>query len=256
MARFENKVALVTGSGRGIGRAIAVRLASDGANIIVNDIRDNEDAEQTVQRIKDTGVEAHFIQADVSSVTDVYRLVEESVAQFGQLDILVNNAGIERKAPFWEMSEAQYDQVMNVNLKGAVFATQAFVKHVMKQQGSGVIINNSSVHEELPFPNFTAYCASKGGLQMMTRNLAVELAPHHIRINNVAPGAIKTEINEQLMDKPELMSALRENISMGHMGEPEDVAAVVAFLASDDAKYVTGSTYYVDGGLTWHYEEQ
>ncbi len=256
MGRFTGKVALVTGSGRGIGRAIAVRLAQEGADIVVNDLHDNDDSAETIRQIEALGVKAHFIATDISKVDAVKAMVAEGVATLGQLDILVNNAGIEIRAPFWEVTEQQYDVVMAVNLKGAFFCTQAFVQHLQATNRKGVIVNNSSVHEELPFPNFTAYCTSKGGLQMMMRNLAVELAPLNIRINNVAPGAIKTPINATLLSKPELLGPLKANISLNRLGEPEDVAAVVAFLASDDAKYVTGSTYYVDGGLMFHYQEQ
>ena len=256
MERFTGKVALVTGAGRGIGSAIAIRLASEGANIVVNDLNSSDDSAETIKQIEATGAKAHFIATDISKVEAVKNMMEEAVATFGQVDILVNNAGIEIRAPFWEVAEAQYDIVMAVNLKGAFFCTQAFVQHLRATSRPGVIVNNSSVHEELPFPNFTAYCMSKGGMQMMMRNLAVELAPLNIRINNVAPGAIITPINATLLSKPELLGPLQANISMHRLGTPEDVASVVAFLASDEARYVTGSTYYVDGGLMYHYTEQ
>jgi glucose 1-dehydrogenase len=256
MQRFSGKVALVSGGGRGIGRAICVRLAQEGANIVFNGRKNDENVAETIRQVSETGAKVHFIQSDISEVSAVFAMVEETLKVFGQLDILVNNAGIEINAPFWEVTEKDYDAVMNINLKGMFFLTQAFVKYVKENNRAGVVVNNSSVHEELPFPNFTAYCASKGGMQMVMRNLAVELAPLGIRINNVAPGAIKTPINADLLSKPELLSTLQNNISLGRLGEPEDVAAVIAFLASDDAKYVTGSTYYVDGGLTFHYKEQ
>jgi glucose 1-dehydrogenase len=256
MGRFSGKVVLVTGSGRGIGRAIAVRFAQEGANVVVNDLHDDDNAKETIKQVLTTGAKGFFIQADISKAENVNTMVTGAVQTFGQLDILVNNAGVEIRAPFWEVTEQQYDIVMNVNLKGMFFLTQAFVKYLKENNRPGVVVNNSSVHEELPFPNFTAYCASKGGLQMVMRNLAVELAPLKIRINNVAPGAIRTPINADLLSKPELIGPLEANISLHRLGEPEDVAAVVAFLASDEAKYVTGSTYYVDGGLAYHYTEQ
>jgi len=256
MNRFAGKVALVTGSARGIGRAIAVRLASEGANVVINDLREDEQSAETMKQVLATGSKALFVQADISQVASMPGLIERCISEFGQLDILVNNAGVEIHAPFLEVTEKQYNIVMDVNLKGMFFLSQAFAQYLVKSKRGGVIVNNSSVHEELPFPNFTAYCASKGGMQMVMRNLAVELAPFNIRINNVAPGAIKTPINSTLLSKPELLTSLQNNISLGKLGEPEDVAAVVAFLASNDAKYVTGSTYYVDGGLTFHYEEQ
>lgn len=256
LIRFLDKVVLVTGSGRGIGQAIAVRLATEGAKVIVNDLHEESMAQETLSKIKEAGGEGVYVQADLNQMAQVQRLLKQSVEAFGRLDVLVNNAGIEHRAPFWEVTEEQYDRVMNVNLKSVFFLSQAFANYVRDTHRAGSIINISSVHEELPFPNFTAYCASKGALQMVMRNLAVELAPFNIRVNNVAPGAIKTPINASLLQKPELIASLQNNISLGRLGEPEDVASVVAFLACDDSKYVTGSTYYVDGGLTFHYTEQ
>ena len=154
------------------------------------------------------------------------------------------------------MTEDDYDLVLNVNLKAVFFATQAVVKHFRETNNKGRIINISSVHEELPFPHFTSYCASKGGVKMIMRNLAVELGPLGITINNVAPGAINTPINQALLDNPEQLKKVTQNIPLGRLGEPEDVSGIVAFLASDEAKYITGSTFYVDGGLLWNYSEQ
>jgi glucose 1-dehydrogenase len=256
MKRFAGKVALVSGGGRGIGRAICVRFAKEGANVVFNGRKNDENVTETIRQVEAAGGKAHFIQSDISAVSAVYAMVDETIKVFGQLDILVNNAGVEINAPFWEVTEQDYDTVMDINLKGMFFLTQAFVKYAKENKRQGVVVNNSSVHEELPFPNFTAYCASKGGMQMVMRNLSVELAPLGIRINNVAPGAIRTPINAKLLSDPELLATLEDNISLARLGEPEDVAAVVAFLASNDAKYVTGSTYYVDGGLTFHYKEQ
>lgn len=256
MAKFSNKTVLITGSGRGIGRAIAIKFGQEGANVIVNDLHDDDNAKETISQVQATGAKAVFLQSDISKVENVQSLVKGSVSAFGTLDILINNAGVEIHAPFWEVTEQQYDIVMNVNLKGMFFLTQAFVQYLKEGKRPGVIVNTSSVHEELPFPNFTSYCASKGAVQMVMRNLAVELGPLNIRINNVAPGAIKTPINADLLSKPKLMSAVQKNISLGRFGDPGDVANVIAFLASEDAKYVTGSTYYVDGGLAHHYTEQ
>jgi glucose 1-dehydrogenase len=177
------------------------------------------------------------------------------VEHFGRLDILVNNAGVENNAPFWEVSEADYDKVLNVNLKGVFFATQAMVRHLMATKRRGKIINISSVHEDLPFPNFTAYCASKGGLKMLTRNLSVELGPLGININNIAPGAIDTPMNTKLVNDPQKLNSLLAQIPLGRLGQTKDVAGLAVFLASDDADYVTGATYFIDGGLTWDYHE-
>jgi glucose 1-dehydrogenase len=174
----------------------------------------------------------------------------------GRIDILVNNAGIEKHAAFWDTSEADYDQVVGVNQKGVFFTTQAFVRHLRQTGRGGKIINISSVHEELPMPNFTSYCASKGGVMMMMRNLSLELAPLGITINNIAPGAIETPMNAHLLNSPKLLHALLDNIPLRRLGKPEDVAGVAAFLASADADYITGTTVRIDGGLLWNYQEQ
>lgn len=256
MNRFEGKVALVTGSSQGIGAACAVRLAMEGADIILNGRKNDGQAQSVMDKISVLGRKAIFIATDISIVQNVVKLVNDGVNAFGKLDILVNNAGVEKNANFWEVTEEDYDLVLNTNLKAVFFGTQAFVKYCMEAKRPGVIVNMSSVHEEIPFPHFASYCASKGGLKMLTRNLATELAPLNIRINNVAPGAIATPINEKLLETPDLLNKVLKNIPEKRMGKPEDVAAVVAFLASDEAGYVTGSTYFVDGGLTYHYEEQ
>jgi glucose 1-dehydrogenase len=192
----------------------------------------------------------------MSSTAGVRHLIDAAVDHFGELDILVNNAGVEAHAPFWEVTEADYDRVLNVNLKGVFFATQAMVNHARQNNRPARIINISSVHEELPFPNFAAYCVSKGGVKMLTRNLAVELGQFGITVNAIAPGAIETPINTKLLNDPAKLNALLAQIPLNRLGQPEDVAGVAVFLASDDAAYVTGSTYFVDGGLMWHYEEQ
>lgn len=256
MKRFENKVALITGSSQGIGAACALRLAKEGADIILNGRELDERGEEIITEIENLGRKVKFLAADVSKVKDVTRLIEEGIEVFGSVDILVNNAGLEKNADFWEVTEEDYDIVMDTNLKGVFFGIQAFVKYCKREKRVGTIINMSSVHEEIVFPHFAAYCASKGGLKMLCRNLATELAPLGIRINNVAPGAVTTPINQDLLNNKEQLAKVLDNIPLRRMGKVEDVAAVVAFLASDEAGYVTGSTYFVDGGLTYHYEEQ
>lgn len=254
--RLKNKVALVTGSSQGIGRAIAVRFAQEGADVVINYNRGAQGAEEALAEIKTAGSRGLIVQADLGKVADIQRLVNTAVEHFGRLDVLVNNAGLETHAPFWDVTEEDYDKVLNVNLKGVFFASQEFVRHLRQAERKGKIVNISSVHEELPFPNFTAYCASKGGVKMMTRNLAVELGALGINVNNIAPGAIETPINSKLLNDSAKLGALLSQIPLKRLGQTADVASVAVFLASDDADYVTGSTYYVDGGLTWNYEEQ
>jgi glucose 1-dehydrogenase len=253
--RLQGKKAVITGSGRGIGRAIAVRLAREGADIVINDLDVSGPAKESLAAVEAAGGRGVLIRADVSRTEDARRLIDEAVRLLGPLDILVNNAGIEKHAPFVEVSEADYDHVLDVNLKGPFFVTQAFVRHLLAAGRPGRIINISSVHAEMPFPGFSTYCLSKGGMQLLTRDLAVELGPHGIAVNGIAPGAIGTEINRALLDDKLRVERLLKQIPLGRMGKPEDVAGLVAFLASPDADYVTGATYYVDGGLAWDYRE-
>ena len=202
------------------------------------------------------GTRGIILQADVSKVAEVERLVSEAFEHLGTLDVLVNNAGMEKQQAFVDVDEASYDRVLDVNLKGVFFATQAFARAAIAAGRGGKVINISSVHEELPFPGFASYCASKGGVKMLTRDLAIELAPHGITVNGVAPGAIATPINNSLLeDKPKL-DALLAKIPLRRLGSPEDVAGVIAFLASADADYITATTIFVDGGLMWNYQEQ
>jgi len=255
-ARLTGKVAIVTGSGSGIGQSIAERLAQEGASIVV-DYRDHIDQAQTTQqKIASAGGKSILVRADVTSLTDTQNLVTQAYTQLGRCDILVNNAGVEKSANFWEVTEADYDAVLNVNLKGAFFLTQAFVKRLLEAKQPGRIINISSVHEDMVFPHFSTYATSKGGMRMLMRNLAVELGPHSITVNNVAPGAIITPINTKLLGNKSELDALLANIPLGRMGKPEEVAGLVAFLASNEAAYVTGSTYVLDGGLMRNYKEQ
>ncbi|MBD2728152.1 glucose 1-dehydrogenase [Nostoc sp. FACHB-892] len=257
MKKLEGKVALVTGSSGGIGQAIAVHLAEQGADVVIDYRSHPEGAEETLSKVEAAGSKGLTIKADLSVISDIRQLIDQGIQYFGKLDILVNNAGIDgRNADFWNITEADYDAVINLNLKGTFFATQAIVQHFIETKRTGKIINISSTHEEIAFPHFTAYCASKGGVKMTMRNLAVELGPLGITINNVAPGAIETPINSKLLNDPEKLGALLKNIPLGRLGKPQDIAPIVSFLASADADYITGATFYVDGGLSRNYHEQ
>ena len=248
--------ALVTGSDQGIGQAIALRLAEEGASVAVNYRANRRGAEETEAQIRQMGRSAAVVQADVSDTGDLNSLFEQSVAALGSIEILVNNAGIELNASFLDVPREDYQKVIDVNMTAPFFLTQAFARHRRDRGQPGKVINISSVHEELPFPHFTAYCMAKGGLKMMTRNLAIELAPLGITINNIAPGAIETPINRKLLNEPKLLQPLLDNIPLRRLGKPADVAGVAAFLASNDANYITGTTVIVDGGLLWNYSEQ
>lgn len=256
MQRLQGEVAIVTGAGSGIGQEIAKRFGSEGAKVIVDYVGKPEGAEETLRAIESAGGEGVIVQADVTDGAAVQRLVDEAWKRFGSADILVNNAGMEKKSAFWDTPEEDYDKVMAVNLRGPFFLTQAFVRKLRDAKKPGSIINISSVHEDMVFPGFATYCCSKGGLRMLMRDLAVELGPLGITVNNVAPGAIATPINKALLDNKEELNALLANIPLGRMGTPEDVAGLVAFLASADASYITGSTFVVDGGLMRNYREQ
>lgn len=254
--RLAGKIAIVTGSSSGIGQGIALRFASEGASVVI-DFRGHEDAAQeTKTKAEALGGRAIVVHADVAKIADTENLVSEAWKQLGGCDVLVNNAGVEKNAAFCDVTEEDYDMVLDINLKGAFFLTQAFVKRLRDARLPGSVINISSVHEDMVFPNFSTYCASKGGIRMLMRDLAVELGPMNIRVNNIAPGAINTPINTALLaDKPKLDALLR-NIPLGRLGSVEDVAGLAAFLASEDGAYVTGSTFFVDGGLIRNYHEQ
>jgi glucose 1-dehydrogenase len=242
---LNGKVAIVTGAGSGIGHSIAQRFAAAGAAVCVNYLGYEDDAKALVQSLP----KAIGFKADVSKPAEVQAMVDETAKALGGVDVLINNAGVERSMPFLDIDEATWDLMLDVDLKGAFLCAQACAR-VMRDSGKGgSIVNISSIHEDVAFPGYTPYCAAKGGLRMMMRNAALELAQHRIRVNNVAPGAIATPINAKTLNDPEKVATLQRIIPLQRMGQPEEVAEVALFLASDASSYVTGSTYYVDGGM-------
>ena len=240
------KVAIVTGASSGIGYAIAQLFAKHGAAVAINYLAHADDAKRLVGEVEASGGRAIAVKGDVSDAQAVEALVATTVETFGQLDVLVNNAGIEQHTPLLEIAEEDWDRTIAVDLKGPFLCLQAAARQMQKNGGS--IVNISSIHEDFPFPGSTPYVAAQGGLRMVMRNASLELSQYGIRVNNVAPGAIATPINAATLDDPAKVKEVRRIVPLQRFGEPAEVAEVVLFLASDRASYVTGSTYYVDGG--------
>ncbi|MGI8436690.1 MAG: glucose 1-dehydrogenase [Chthoniobacterales bacterium] len=246
---LKDKVAIVTGGNSGIGQAIVLELAAQGANIVIDYVAHPEATEALEKQVLALGDRALGVRADVSKVSELQNLFAAAVKEFGRVDIMVNNAGIETRTSVLDTTEEQYEKVLAINLKSAFFGTQLAAQQMIKQGGGGRIINISSVHEDWPMPGNTAYCLSKGGMRMLTRTAGVELAPHNILVVGVGPGAVATPINTATMDNPALLKKLDAAIPLGRMAKPEEVAKVVAFLASDAASYVTATTIFTDGGI-------
>jgi glucose 1-dehydrogenase len=254
---LEGKNVLVTGGSSGIGQAIAVRFAEYGANVAINYLRKPEEAAGTeeqvhacVAKVQREGVRDVLVGADVSKEEDVVRMVGEAVDQLGGIDALINNAGIQISRPSEELSSADFDKVLAVNLRGAFMCAREAIKHFLAEDKPGSIVNVSSVHQLIPKPDYLGYSVSKGGMQNLTRTLALEYAGRGIRVNGVGPGATITPINQAWVEDPEKKAQVEEHIPMRRAGTADEMAGVTAFLASDEAAYITGQTLFVDGGLT------
>jgi glucose 1-dehydrogenase len=254
---LKGKNVLITGGSSGIGQAIAVRFAEYGANVAINYLTEPGEAAETVDQVRtcvtkveQEGVRNTIVGGDVSVEDDVVQMVDDASAALGGLDILVNNAGIQISRPSEELSSADFDKVIAVNLRGAFMCAREAISHFLEADKPGSIVNVSSVHQLIPKPDYLGYSVSKGGMQNLTRTLALEFAPRGIRVNGVGPGATVTPINRAWIDDPEKRKQVEEHIPMRRAGDADEMAGVTCFLASDDAAYITGQTVFVDGGLT------
>jgi glucose 1-dehydrogenase len=243
------KVAIVTGGNSGIGKSIVLALAQRGANVVIDYVCDEQATEDLERQVAALGDRAIGVEADVSKVEDLERLVDQAVKAFGRVDVMVNNAGVETRTSVLDTTEAQYEKVLSINLKSAFFGTQLAAKQMIAQGDGGRIINVTSVHEDWPMPNNTAYCLSKGGMRMLTRTAGVELAPHNVLVVGVGPGAVATPINQATMTDPVKMEKLDTAIPLGRMAQPDEIANVVAFLAGEGATYLTATTIFAAGGI-------
>jgi glucose 1-dehydrogenase len=246
---LQGKVAIVTGGNTGIGKAVVLALAEQGASVVIDYVSNPQATEDLERKIADLGAAATAVEADVSKVEDLQRMIDTAISAYGRLDVMVNNAGIETRTSVLDTTEDQYDKVLAINLKSAFFGTQLAAKQMIAQGGGGRIINMTSVHEDWPMAGNTAYCLSKGGMRMLTRTAGVELGPHNICVVGVGPGAVDTPINAQTVADPAALAALNKSIPLGRVAEPEEIASVVAFLAGPGAGYITGTTIFADGGI-------
>lgn len=256
--KLHDKTALITGANSGIGKAIAYEFAKEGAHVAINYIENEKEAQKIAEDIKDmvyAGQNSGYFRADISSTSELQNMIDDIIKVFGKIDILVNNAGIQTETPFIELTEEEVDRVWAVNLRGTFFCSQFVARKMVELGIPGKIINISSVHQDIPRPLIAHYAASKGGIKMLTKVMALELAAYNITVNAIAPGAIATPMNEEVLKNPALKQKVEIKIPLSRVGEPEEVARVAVFLASEDARYVTGSTYYVDGGLSLHKHE-
>jgi glucose 1-dehydrogenase len=244
------KVVIITGGATGIGKAIAKRFAEEGCKVVINYFKEEENPEELVKEMEEAGGTASIIQGDVSKEEDVRSFVQLAHDTYGRLDIYVNNAGIENEVPSENLPIEDWQRVINTNLTGTFLGCREAAKYMLDHKIKGSIINVSSVHEIIPWPHFAHYAASKGGVKLLMESLALEFAPDGIRVNNIAPGAIDTPINAEKFSDPEKKKGVEKLIPIGYIGEPEQIASCVAFLASEQASYVTGTTLIADGGMT------
>jgi glucose 1-dehydrogenase len=246
---LEKKTIIVTGGNSGIGEAIVRAASLVGANVVVDYVEGAPEARKLVDEVNRAGGHALAVEADVSRVSDLQKLVDAAVKEFGGFDVMVNNAGIETRSSLLETTEEEFDQTIETNLKSAFFGTQLAARQFLKQKSGGLVINMSSVHEDWPMPGNVSYCVTKGGIRMLTRTAGAELGPDGIRVLNVAPGAVATPINEETMKNSKDRKSLEKSIPVGHVASAEEIADVVVFLASDGARYMTATTVFVDGGI-------
>ena len=258
MSKLQGKNVLITGASSGIGQAIAIRFAREGANVAINYRSGAEQAEQTLCMARKArtngGGKEMVVQADVSDEAQVKTMVAKVIEEFGSLDVLVNNAGIQKPAPSHEIETSDFDRVLAVNLRGPFLCSREAIRHFLDRGGPGVILNNSSVHEIIPKPKYLPYSISKGGMENLTKSLALEYAADGIRVNSVGPGAVVTPINKAWIDNPKARGEVESHIPMSRPAAADEIASVFAFLASDDASYVTGQTIFACGGLTLYPE--
>lgn len=261
MARLLGKNVLITGASSGIGQAIAIRFAQEGANIAINYRRGAEQAENTRKLAREARAAASLnggkeivVQADVSEEDQVKAMFNQAIEAFGSLDVLVNNAGIQKPCPSHELEAGDFDRILSVNVRGPFLCAREAIRHFLSRGKGGVILNNSSVHEKIPKPKYLSYSISKGGMENLTKSLALEYADKGIRVNAVGPGAVVTPINRAWIDNPKARAEVESHIPMNRAAAADEIASVFAFLASDEASYITGQTIFACGGLTLYPE--
>ncbi|MFC3932059.1 glucose-1-dehydrogenase [Streptococcus dentapri] len=247
---LEGEIAVVTGGSKGIGTAISKRFGSEKMNVVVNYFSDSKGADKAVKIIEEAGGKGLAIQANIGEEAGVQKLIDAAIAEFGGLDVWVNNAGVENQSPTHELSLEDWNRVLTTNLTGVFLGSKAALNYFVKNSKKGNIINLSSVHEQIPWPGFAHYAASKGGVKLFTESIAMEYAKQNIRVNNIGPGAINTPINAKKFANPVQYEETASMVPMHRIGAPEEVAAAATWLASDESSYVTGITLFVDGGMT------